>query len=151
MLNDEWRMRARLRFSNIDGAAEYPGYDGRRHEASVRFNRDSDEWRLGFAYSFELSDYDAARLSAMRHLLLADARHPLTNEWSVRSSVSYRYSDYDADRGTENRIEWSVGAERTLTARWNLTVEYMFTDNMASDAFYDYSRNRLYAGVEALF
>jgi tetratricopeptide (TPR) repeat protein len=151
-LNDAWLVRGRMRLSNIDGASEYPGYDGMRHEASVRLNRDSADWMMSFAYLFEISDYDSAALSAVRHMLLADARRIVTSVWSLRGTVSYRLSDYDAQEvGNENRVELTLGAERTLTERWNLVLQYLFTDNRASVRDYDYRRNRLFAGVEATF
>jgi tetratricopeptide (TPR) repeat protein len=151
-LNDTWRVRGRVRLSNINGASEYPGYDGLRHEASVRFNRDSADWMMSVAYLFEVNDYDSAALSAVRHLLLADARRIVTSLWSVRGTVSYRLSEYDEQAsGTENRIELMLGAERALTDRWYLVLQYLFTDNSASTPLYDYQRNRLFAGVEATF
>jgi len=151
-VSEDWRVRARLRLSYVDGASDYPGYDGLRHEASVRVNRSMESWRFGLGYFFELTDYDSARLSAMRHSLIADASHPLTSAWSVRSSLAYRHSDYDsAERGTENRFVLTVGADRSLIGPWTLVVEYAMTDNSASDAFYEYERNRLFAGVEATF
>lgn len=151
-LSDEWRVRARFRLSKSDGGADYPGYDGLRHEASVRVNRSMAHWRFGFGYLFDLSDYDAARLSAVRHSLVADASYPVTPSWSARGSFAYRHSDYDAAaRGIENRIVLTVGADRNLIGPWMLVLEYAFTRNSADDAFYDYDRNRLFAGVEATF
>ncbi|HVF17233.1 MAG TPA: tetratricopeptide repeat protein [Steroidobacteraceae bacterium] len=151
-LDDAWRVRARVRLSNINGTSDYPGYDGLRHEASVRLNRDSDDWMMSFAYLLEVSDYDSAALSAVRHLLLADARRIVTSLWSVRGTVSYRLSEYDEQAvGREKRMELTLGAERTLTDRWNLVLQYLFTDNSASTREYEYQRNRLFAGVEATF
>jgi hypothetical protein len=151
-LNDTWRVRGRVRLSNINGASDYPGYDGLRHEASVRLNRDSADWMMSFGYLFEVSDYDSAALSAVRHMLLADARRIVTRLWSLRGTLSYRVSEYDEQAiGSEDRVELALGAERALTDRWSLVLQYLFTDNSASTRDYDYQRNRLFAGVEATF
>jgi tetratricopeptide (TPR) repeat protein len=145
-------LRGRYRLTNVDGGEQYPGLDGLRQEFSARLVSVGRTWTTSLAYLLDLSDYDSPALSATRNQLLADARTALTNKWTAWVALSYRRSDYeDPAFGAENRTELTVAAERLLNERWLLVMQYSLTDNDADVSVFAYRRNRVFAGVEAIF
>jgi len=145
-------LRTRYRFSNVIGSDRYPGFDGQRQELSARLMKAKGWWSASVAYLFDRSAYESAALSAVRHQLSVDARAFLTTRWSGRVALSYRQSDYeDATIDSEDRIECTIVAERTLTERLTAVVQYSLTDNDSDFEWYAYRRNRLFAGIEAVF
>jgi tetratricopeptide (TPR) repeat protein len=145
-------LRTRYRFSNVAGTDRYPGFDGQRHELSARLMKAKGWWSASVTYLFDQSDYESDALSAARHQLSADARAFFTTRWSGRVALSYRQSDYeDPTIDSETRIECAFVAERALTERLTAVVQYSFTDNESDFAWYAYRRNRVFAGIEAIF
>jgi tetratricopeptide (TPR) repeat protein len=145
-------VRGRYRFSNVDGGDQYPGLDGFRHELTARLIKSGPTWTASLAYLLDITDYNSAALSATRNELLADARTTLTEKWRAWAALSYRQSDYDDPAfGSENRTELTVAAERALSERWMLVMQYSLTDNDADVGAFAYRRNRVFAGVEAIF
>jgi tetratricopeptide (TPR) repeat protein len=145
-------LRARYRLSNVDGSSDYPGLAGLRHEVSARVTHRGAAWTTSFAYGFEITDYHSAALSAMRHLISADVRAPLSQAWAARASLAYRYSEYDDKTiGAEQRTEFGTGLEYAVNGRWTVALQYLFTDNESDTPEFTYRRNRVFAGVEATF
>ncbi len=148
-LRPDWRLRARYRFNNIDGLDEFQGLDGNRHEASARLTWNQEPWALGAEYQMDVSDYDDDALSATRHQLGVDAQRALYNGWAVLFEATRRRSNYDQGSGAENRTQLAVAMTKTLTTQWRLVIRYAHTDNDADLAEFNYSGNRISAGVEA--
>jgi tetratricopeptide (TPR) repeat protein len=145
-------LRGRYRLTNVDGSKQYPGLDGLRHELTMRLMTAGRTWTASCAYLLDMTDYDSPALSATRHQLLADARTSLTQKWTAAAALSYRQSNYDNPAfGVENRTELTVAAERSLSERWTLVMQYSLTDNDADVDEFAYRRNRLFAGIEAIF
>ena len=149
-LTNDWRLRARYRFSDVDGLNAFAGLDGRRHELGMRSAWRRGRWDLTVAYRFESSDYDNAALSLDRHQLSFDVQRALDANWTVQASLARDRSRYDvAANGNENRTELALAVSRNLSALWRAVVRYAYADNQADLAEFDYQRNRISAGVEA--
>lgn len=143
-------VRGRYRFSDIDGLNEFRGLTGRRHELGATLDWTRAEWNFSFGYQFEIGDYDDDSLSATRHQLSVDAEYNFATDWSLLAEASRRRSNYDSDtNGNEQRTELALALTRTLTSRWQVFLRYSYTNNDADSAGYDYTGNRITAGVEA--
>jgi tetratricopeptide (TPR) repeat protein len=143
-------IRGRYRFSDIDGLNEFSGLSGRRHELGATLDWTRADWDFSFGYQLELGDYDDDSLSATRHELRVDAEYDFAAAWTFRAEASRRRSNYDSDiNGNEQRTEFGLGLTRTLTSRWQVFLRYAYTNNDADAAAYDYTGNRITAGVEA--
>jgi len=143
-------MRGRYRFSDIDGLGEFRGVSGQRHELSAALDWTRADWAFTFGYQLEIGDYQERLLSATRHLLSADAEYSFATDWTFLAEASRRHSSYDSDiNGNEQRTELALSLTRTLTSRWQVFLRYAYTNNDADAPEYDYTGNRLSAGVEA--
>ena len=151
-LSDEWFVRLRYRLAFVDGAEEFAGLDGLRHDAAVRLTYANPIWETNFGYRLEVTDYDSAELSATRHHVFVDASWALTARWTLRGSLALRHSEYDdATVGKEDRVDTLAGAEYRLDRRWNLVMQYLFANSNADEDALDYRRNRIFIGAEAAF
>jgi hypothetical protein len=149
-LTDEWRLRARYRFSDIDGLDGFSGLDGRRHEIGVRGIWRRGSWDVTVEYRFDSSDHDDASLSFDRHLIRVDLQRDLDEHWSVQAGLSLDRSRYDvAANGSEERAELELAVSRDLGSRWRAFARYAYADNNADVPEFDYQRSRFSAGVEA--
>jgi hypothetical protein len=149
-LRPDLTMRGRYRFSDIDGLGDFGGLSGRRHElgASLDWMRAAWDFRVG--YRLEIGDYDEESLSATRHELSFDAESEFATDWTVLIEASARRSSYDDDtNGDEQRTELALALTRTLTPRWHVFVRYAYSNNDADASEFDYTGNRVSAGVEA--
>jgi tetratricopeptide (TPR) repeat protein len=150
-LTNAWSLRTRYRLSFVDGAGDFTGLDGQRHELSVRMSYAQVIWGGNVGYRFERNDYDSAALSVKRHYVSADAYRTIARLWTARGSLSVRHGEYDGGNGSEDRLEVTAGAERSLNERLTLVMQYSFTDSDADAAAFDYRRSRVFVGVEATF
>jgi hypothetical protein len=149
-LTDEWRLRARYRFSDIDGLSGFDGLDGTRHDLGVRGSWRRERWDVAVEYRFDSTDYREAMLSFDRHRLSVDAQRVLDENWTVLADLSYDRSHYDvAANGREDRTEIELGVSRNFGSRWRGVLRYAYADNEAELPEFDYSRSRIWAGVEA--
>jgi len=149
-LRDDLYLRGRYRFSDIDGLNEFRGLTGRRHELSATLDWTHADWDFGFGYRFELGDYDDASLSATRHVMSVEAEYDFAIDWTLLAEASRRHSDYDSGaNGKERRTELGLALTRTLSSRWQAFVRYEYTNNDADAVEYEYTGNRITAGVEA--
>jgi len=143
-------LRGRYRFSDIDGLNEFRGLTGRRHELGATLDWTQADWEFSFGYRLEIGDYDEDSLAATRHELSVDAEYNFATDWTFLAEASRRRSDYDSDiNGNERRTELGLALTRTLTSRWQAFLRYDHTNNDADAAGYDYTGNRISAGVEA--
>jgi len=150
-LRADWGVRARYRFSNVDGMNQFQGLTGRRHDLGIKADWQAQPWSLGVEYQYENSDYDDTSLSASQQQLGVELRRVLSDDWTLAFEALRRHTRYDlASNGAEDRTELSVAAMKSLTRRWRMVVRYSYADNAADLALYDYRRNRISAGVEAL-
>jgi hypothetical protein len=107
-------------------------------------------WDFRFGYQLEIGDYDDDALSATRHELSFDAENEFATDWTVLIEASRRRSSYDDDtNGNEQRTELALALTRTLTARWQVFLRYSYTNNDADASDFDYTGNRISAGLEA--
>ncbi len=149
-LTQEWRLRARYRFSHIDGLDGFDGLDGRRHELGIRGLWRRGDWDVTVEYRYDSADYDDATLSFDRHQLSVDVQRALDRNWTVQAGLARDHSKYDvAANGSEERTELTLAVSRALGTSWRAVVRYAYADNQADLADFDYRRNRVSAGVEA--
>jgi Putative beta-barrel porin 2 len=149
-LTEEWRLRTRYRFSDIDGLDGFGGLDGYRHELGMRGVWHRDSWYVTVEYGFDSSDYQDESLSFSRHRLGADVQHDLDEYWTVQAGLSFDRSRYDvATNGSEERFELTAAASRSLNDTWRVVVRYAYADNQADLPEFNYQRNLVSAGVEA--
>ena len=149
-LTEEWRLRARYRFSDIDGLDGFQGLDGYRHELGIRGIWHRDSWDVSVEYKFDTSDYADESLSFSRHQLGVDVQRELDDYWTLQGGLSFDHSRYDlATNGSEERFELTLAASRSLNDTWRVVVRYAYADNSADLPEFNYQRNLLSAGVEA--
>lgn len=143
-------VHGRYRFSDIDGHDEFRGLSGRRHELSAALDWMQAAWDFRFGYLLEIGDYDDAALSATRHEVSFEAENEFATDWTVLFEASRRHSRYDDNtNGKEQRTELALSLTRTLTPRWQIFVRYAYSNNDADASDFDYTGNRINAGVEA--
>jgi tetratricopeptide (TPR) repeat protein len=149
-LTEEWRLRARYRFSRIDGLSGFSGLDGHKHDLGVRGIWRRGPWDVSIDYRFDTTDYDDETLSYERHQIAVDARYELDDTWTLEAGLSRDRSRYDvSDNGTEDRTELTLGVDYAFSGTWRAVVRYAYADNEADLPEFDYSRNRISAGIEA--
>jgi len=149
-LSEEWRLRARYRFSDIDGLDSFQGLDGSRHEFGVRGVWHRDSWDVSLEYKYDTSDYADESLSFSRHQLSVDVQQELDEYWTLQGGLSFDSSKYKLEaNGGEERFELTLAASRTINNTWRVVVRYAYADNSADLAEFNYDRNLISAGVEA--
>jgi len=149
-LTDEWRLRVRYRFSNIDGLDGFGGLDGTRHDLGVRGSWHRGSWDVAVGYRFDHTDYQDESLSYARHQVTTDATYELDANWTFTAGLSLDRTSYDVtENGTESRSEIVLAASRAFGTQWRAVVRYAYADNEADQPEFDYGRNRISAGVEA--
>jgi tetratricopeptide (TPR) repeat protein len=149
-LRSDLTVRGRYRFSDIDGHDEFRGLSGRRHELGATLDWTQADWDFRFGYQLEIGDYDDDSLSATRHELRFDAASEFATDWTAELEASVRRSNYDDDtNGNEQRTELALALTRTLSSRWQVFLRYSYTNNDADASAFDYTGNRISAGVEA--
>lgn len=149
-LTDEWRLRVRYRFSNIDGLDGFGGLDGTRHDLGVRGAWHRGSWDVAVGYRFDSTDYQEESLSYDRHQVTADATYELGANWTFTAGLAHDRTSYDVtENGTEKRTEVVLAASRAFGTQWRAVVRYAYADNQADQPEFDYGRNRISAGVEA--
>ena len=149
-LSEEWRLRARYRFSDIDGLDGFQGLDGYRHELGVRGAWHRDQWDVSLEYRYDNSDYADETLSFDRHQLTLDVQRDLDESWTVQAGLSFDHSRYDVTtNGGEERLEVTLAASRSFGETWTVVVRYAYADNQADLPEFTYQRNLFSAGVEA--
>jgi hypothetical protein len=149
-LPDDWRLRVRYRFSDIDGLDGFDGLDGTRHELGLRGLWRRGSWDVTVDYRFDKSDYADEALSFDRHQLSVDAEYELDASWTLQASLAHDRSSYDLTaNGSEDRTEIALAVNRDFGSQWRAFVRYAYADNQADLPEFDYARNRISAGVEA--
>jgi hypothetical protein len=149
-LTQDWRLRVRYRFSEIDGLDGFEGLDGTRHELGVRGVWRRGPWDVTVEYRYDSTEYQAEELSFDRHQVSLDAQRDLNENWSVQLGVSHDRSSYDiAENATENRTEVTLGVSRWLSKQFRAVMRYAYANNQAELPEFDYGRSRIQAGIEA--
>jgi hypothetical protein len=149
-LTEEWRLRVRYRFSEINGLDGFEGLDGTRHELAVRGIWRRGRWDVTVQYRYDTSDYQDEELSFDRHQLSVNAQCDLDENWTVEGGLSVDRSSYDvADNSTEDRAEIGLALSRSFGQRWRAVMRYAYANNQAEVPAFDYGRNLISAGVEA--
>jgi tetratricopeptide (TPR) repeat protein len=152
-LPEDWDLRMRYRYEDITGRGLFSSLSGDRHEASLRLRHRADAYRLRLEYRFETNDREGDLVSPDRHGV--DAEWTLDAYRGVQAllGLGWRHSSYSrADGGqSEQRGFASAGLLGPLAGRWLWTARYDWTRNSASAEEFDFTRQRLFAGVEAVF
>jgi len=149
-LTEEWRLRVRYRFNDINGLDGFEGLDGTRHELAVRGIWRRGKWDVTVQYRYDTSDYRDEDLSFDRHQLSVDVQRDLSENWSVEAVLSFDRSSYDvADNSNEDRTEVGLGLSRSFGQRWRAVLRYAYADNQAELPAFDYGRSLISGGVEA--
>jgi hypothetical protein len=149
-LSEEWQLRLRYRFSNVDGLDGFGGLDGTRHDLRIRGTWQRGSWEIAVGYRFDSTDYQEDSLSYDRQQATADATYDLAANWTFTAGLSVDRTSYDAtENGSEDRTEIVVAASRAFGTQWRAVVRYAYANNEADLPEFDYGRNRISAGVEA--
>lgn len=147
-----WNLRARYRFLDTEGLDEFAGLTGSRHELAVYFDSQSGRWTTQVGYRVDDSSYRDPALSATRHQLGFESRRTLAAGWTGGLEALWRLTRYHLDSaGEERRLELAVEASRPLAGRWHVILRYAYADNDADQPEYNYDRNRISAGIEAVW
>jgi tetratricopeptide (TPR) repeat protein len=147
-LTDNWRVRTRYRYGDLDGLGDFKGLDGRRHELDARAAWRGGPWDLAIDYRFDATEYRNQALSLHRHEMAVNVQRQLKEGWAVEAQVALDRSRYDRGN-TEDRNEWELAISRELSSRWRAVVRYGHANNNADRFEFDYRRNRVSAAVEA--
>ena len=132
-LTEEWRLRVRYRFSDIDGLDGFEGLDGTRHELGVRGTWRRGSWDVNVQYRYDTTDYQEERLSFDRHQLWSTRSATWTRTGPWRPVVAFDRSSYDtADNSTEDRAEVELAVSRSFGRRWRAVMRYAYADNRPS-------------------
>lgn len=152
-LDAAWDLRLRYRYEDIDAREPFATLTGDRQEVSVRARRHGEASRLRLEYRYETNDRADDAVSPDRHQLEA--------EWTLGApggvqpvfGLGGRHGSYSlaGDSQREWRLLASAGLTGPLAGRWQWMVRYDWTRNDASGDIFDYTRQRVYAGVEAVF
>ena len=150
-LPHEWSARLRYRFSDLDGLDGFDGIDGTRHELRARVRTSTEASDLSFEYGYETSDYRDDALSANQHKLTAAYERVFLRDWRAGLDAAVRFSNYElGSHGNEDRIEVGASLKKQLTATWRIGARYDYANNDAQLGEFDYRRNRIWIGAEAV-
>jgi len=150
-LGSRWQLQARYRFSNFDGLSDFSSLTGRRHEIDLGTRWRDGAWGAAVGYQFDLTERADDMLSATRHRLTAQLTRALPMAWQISIEAVQRHTRYELrSNGTERLLEFSAAATKAWSQHWRFTVRYTHADNDAAVPSFDYQRNRIVAGIEAL-
>ncbi len=158
----------RYRPGRIEGGSSYEYLDGWQHRITLDAGSARTSVPLRVGYQFEYNDREDLRQGAeftsyspTRHMLFASVTWPGNGGWRMDARGEYQLSRYkDPDRldgGTREvtREDISYGvwarASRRWTDVWWPFIDYSYYRNNSSLNTYDYHRNQLLTGIEALF
>lgn len=148
------RVRARYRLSDVEGRGEFVGITGTRNEGTLRADWRLSTWGLGVEYRIDVSDCEDDALCATRHQLGTELRWTPLAGWTFGLEAARRRSCHDVAEDSnrvEHRTTLAVAAARTLSDRWRLVARFDHTDNDAGIEEFNFRRNRVSAGFDALF
>ena len=147
-----WRFRARYRFLDTEGLDEFEGLTGTRHELALFMDSRGGQWTTQVGYRFDDSSYQEPTLSATRHQFGFETRRALAAGWTTGVEALWRLTHYHLDSaGEERRLEIAIEASRPLSQRWHVILRYAYANNDADQPEYNYDRNRISAGIEAVW
>ncbi|MET0986937.1 MAG: tetratricopeptide repeat protein [Steroidobacteraceae bacterium] len=149
-ISQQWRLRLRYRYTDVDGLNEFNGLDGTRHDAQARAQREWGSWQLGLQYDFESNSYSDETLSMRQHKVSVVGERGLARGWWTAVEAAQRFSDYKlSTHGNEDRFEAGIALKKQLSPSWRLSARYDYAKNAAKLADFDYRRNRVWVGAEA--
>ena len=150
-LSEQWSLRLRYRYTDVDGLNEFNGLDGTRHDAQARAQRAVGSWQLGLQYDFETNSYSDETLSMRQHKVSVVGERDLARGWWMALDAAQRFSDYKlSTQGHEDRFEAGIALKKQLSPAWRLSARYDYAKNAAKLTDFDYRRNRVWVGAEAL-
>jgi tetratricopeptide (TPR) repeat protein len=148
-----WDLRLGYRYDDIDGNQPFTGLSGDRHDASLRLQRYLPGQRLRLEYRLEMNDRESKELSPDRHRVEAEWITAMPAGLQGSIGLAWRDSRYSLDDAnwSERRLGASVGLLGQITRHWAWVLRYDWLDNDGSVDEFEYSRQRVVAGIEGLF
>lgn len=152
-LDAAWDLRLRYRYEDIDAREPFATLTGDRQEVSVRARRQVEASRLRLEYRYETNDREDDAVSPDRHQLEAEWILGVPGGVQPVFGLGGRHGRYSlaGDSSSERRLFASAGLTGPLAGRWQWIARYDWTRNDASGDAFDYTRQRIFAGVEAVF
>ncbi len=144
----------RASYETIDPiAAAYAFLDGTRGRLQAALDFDVRSGRVRAALGLETNDRDDPSVSPERHRVSVAYRRALAPSWWLDGELAYRRSRYGdlAIERREDLTELHVLARRELTGDWTFNVDYLWSDNDATDPAYAYTSRRLGLGASKSF
>lgn len=152
-LGGGWDLGLRLRYADIDGNAPYEGLGGDRTEAMLRLRHAQDTRRVRLDYRFETNEREDAAFSPDRHHIHAELRQALGRGIEGALSAGWRHSRYSpgVSSWSERRTLAGIELSGPIANGWAWVAGYDWAENSSSLPEYEYRRNRLFLGLEAVF
>jgi Tetratricopeptide repeat len=150
-LSTNLRLQTRYRYYDIDGLNDFTGLSGHRHEVAARLQWRQPLWELSAELLADDGSYQQQALSASRYQFSGEAERRLPAGWTISGELRRRHSRYDAGGGSEDLNELALTVRKELTPRWRLFARYAYAQNDATQPAFEYHRNRLTAGVDAIW
>lgn len=153
-LPQEWSLRLRYRYEEIDGKAPFQALTGSRHLAGVRAVRKVAAHSVQLELQIETNDRRADSVSPTRSQLETEWTTELRRNLQSQLGATWRHSRFDrtGDGGYSER--WSMlfaGLAGDLPRNWEWMIRYDWTHNSSAIEEFRYTRNRLFAGVQWVF
>lgn len=150
-LAPHWRVRGRYRCNDSDGLHDFTGVGGRRHEVNARLDWERAAWNIVADYRWDRSDLNDPSLSATRNEIGIGLQRELAQSWTAGLQLARRHSSYrSTGGGTEDRTALEFMVTRTLNETWSVSGRYAYADNDAELPQFNYTRSRIYLGIEAI-
>ena len=160
-------LRGRYQLGYINGVGGFDYLDGWQHSFTADAGFALAPALLRTGYQLELNNRrdlqqgaDFFSYSPTRHTLFATVALRNVGDWQADARGEYRISRYnDPNRlngGTlevtrkDDRYGFALRAKRRLTALWRAFVDCSYYRNESNLDTYDYSRNQLMVGIEAV-
>ena len=153
-LGDRQTLELRVGHDRIDAPeAVYAFVEGSRQRLRAAWEQRADRVRWRLRYDLERNDRDGANVTADRQRFAAEARRQLGADWYLDLGLVYRISRFTdlAEPRKETLREFFATTRRTLPADWLLSIDYRYSDNDATDSFFNYARQRFTIGASRLF
>ena len=152
-LGEDWRLRVRVRYADVQGRDPFEGLTGDRIDAAVRLRRDWGPNHFHAEYRLESNDRASEALSPDRHRIDMEVRRDLAPALSGTLALGWRHSRFETEENswTERRLTLGAALGGPIRGPWEWALRYDWTDNSSSIPEFEYGRNRFFAGVQAAF
>lgn len=135
------------RFDPLDKRAA--DLEGSRYTYGASVTTGEHPWNFTIGYRHLINDRFASRLSPEQDRYHARLRVEF-GRWSYRVWARYTESDYPSVRFDE-ATDWGVDVACRMGRHWELLVEGSRLKNRSTESSFDYTSERVYAGVRLRF